>query len=133
MPASSASASADDVLRLRHPPHAELALGRLALVGADQHDAARAQRLGVRPRRRVRPHARVHRRRDERRAAVRERRLGEDVVGEPVRELRERVRRARRDEQQVGARQVQIDVVGRRPARERAEGLRGDEPLGAAA
>ena len=62
----------------------------------------------------MRPHARVHRRRDEQRPAVRERRFGEDVVGEPVRELRERVRRARRDEQQVGARQVEVDVLGRR-------------------
>ena len=132
VPASSSSAGADDVLRLRHPPHAELALGRLALVGPDQHDAARPRSvLGVRPRRRVRPHARVHRRRDERRAAVRERRLGQNVVGEPVRELRERVRGARRDEQQVGARQVEIDVIARRTPRERAEGLGGDESLGA--
>ena len=62
---------------------------------------------------------------------MRERRLGEDVVGEAVRELRERVRGARRDEEQVGARQMEIDVVGRRPPRERAEGLGGDEALGA--
>ena len=64
---------------------------------------------------------------------MRERRLGEDVVGEPVRELRERVRGAGRDEQQVGARQMEIDVVAGRPARERAEGLGGDESLGARA
>ena len=62
---------------------------------------------------------------------MRERRFGEDVVGEPVRELRERVRRAGRDEQQVGARQVEIDVLGRGPPRERAERLGGDEALGA--
>ena len=61
---------------------------------------------------------------------MRERRLGEEVVGEPVRELRERVRRARRDEQQVGARQMKVDVVAGRPARKRAKGLSADEALG---
>ena len=130
-PARRSSAARDDLVRLGHPPHAELAFGGLALVGADEHDAARAQQLRVRARRRMRPHARVHRRRDEQRPAVRERRLGEDVVGEPVRELRERVRRARRDEQQVGAREVEVHVLGRGPAGERAEGLGGDEALGA--
>ncbi len=119
----------DDLLGLGHPPHAELALGRLALVGADEHDAARAQRLRVRARRRMRPHARVHRGRDERRPAVGERRLGQHVVREPVRELRERVGRARGHEQQVGPREVQVDVVAGRPPRERPERLRGDEPL----
>ena len=127
--ASSCSAARDDLLGLGHPPHAELALGRLALVGADEHDAARAQRLRVRARRRMRPHARVHRGRDEGRPAVGERRLGQHVVREPVRELRERVGRARGDEQQVGLREVEVDVVAGRPPRERPERLRGDEPL----
>ena len=71
----------------------------------------------------MRPHAWVHRGRDERGTAVGERRLGEDVVGEAVRELRERVRRARRDEEQVGAGQMEVDVLAGRPARERAERL----------
>ncbi len=62
---------------------------------------------------------------------MRERRLGQDVVGEPVGELGERVRRARRDDEQVGARQVEIDVVSRRTPRERAKRLGGDEALGA--
>jgi hypothetical protein len=62
---------------------------------------------------------------------VRERRLRKDVVGEPVRELRERVCGARCDEQEVGTRQVEVDVLRRRPARERAESLGGDEALGA--
>ena len=85
-------------------PDAPLALSQLALLGAHELDAARASVSRRSPRRRVRPHARVHRRRDEHRPAVRERRLGEDVVGEAVRELRERVRRARRDDEQVGTR-----------------------------
>ena len=112
-------------------PEAGLALGELALRRADDLHAARAQHLDVRLRRRVLPHAGVHRRRDEERPAVGERRLGEHVVGEPVRELRERVRRQRRDHERVGARQVRIEIVRRRPARERVEGLGGDEALGA--
>ena len=40
----------------------------------------------------------------------------EQVVGEAVRELRERVRRARRDDEQVGARQMRVEVVARRAA-----------------
>ena len=62
---------------------------------------------------------------------MRERRLGEDVVGEPVRELGQRVRRARRDDEQVGAREMEIDVVPRRPPGERPERLGRDEALGA--
>ena len=63
---------------------------------------------------------------------MRERRLGEDVVGEPVRELRERVRRAGRDDEQVGARRG----AGRdpRPAGRRASAAKvsaRDEALGA--
>ncbi len=60
-----------------------------------------------------------------------ERSLGEDVVGEPVRELGERVGRAGRDDEQVGARQMEVDVVSRRTPRERAKRLGGDEALGA--
>ena len=120
-----------DLVGLGHPADAPLALGRLALVGPDELDAARRQRLDVRARRRVRPHARVHRGRDEHGPAVGERRLGEHVVGEPVGELRERVRRARRDDEQVGARQVLVEIVAGGPAGERGEGLGADEPLGA--
>ena len=43
---------------------------------------ARRSALDIRARRRVRPHARVHRRRDEHRPAMGERRLGEHVVGD---------------------------------------------------
>ena len=53
------------------------------------------------------------------------------LSAEPVRELRERVRRARRDDEQVGARQVEVDVVARRTPRERPKRLGGDEALGA--
>ncbi len=58
-----------------------------------------------------------------------ERRFGEEVVGDPVGELRQRVRRARRDDQQVGLRQVRIEILGGRPARQRQERPLGDELL----
>ena len=63
--------------------------------------------------------------------AVRERGLGQQVVGEPVRELGERVRGAGSDDEQVAARQVRVQVVAGRPARERGERLGADEALGA--
>jgi hypothetical protein len=78
----------------------------------------------------MRPHARVHRGRDQRGAPVRERGLGQDVVGEAVRQLGERVRGARCDHEQIGTREMEVDVVPGRAARERAEGLGGYEPFG---
>ena len=63
---------------------------------------------------------------------MRERGLGERVVGEAVGEPRHRVRRQRRDDEQVGALEVRIRVGGRGRARERVERLGGDEALGAA-
>ena len=63
---------------------------------------------------------------------MRERRLGEDVVRDPLRELRERVRGARRDDEQVGVLEVWIQILARGPPRERVERLRGDELLRAA-
>ena len=50
---------------------------------------------------------------------------------EAVRELRQRVRGAGSDDEQVGARQMQIQVLAGRPARERHERLGTDEALGA--
>ena len=112
----------EDLLRLGHPPDARTRPRR-----------ARPPR-GRRARRRARAAARRSPAwpgaptcatfiagRDDERPAVRERRLGQDVVGEPVRELRERVRRERRDDEQVGARQMRVGV-GRRPAAARARG-----------
>ena len=46
---------------------------------------------------------------------MRERRVGENVVRDAVRELGERVRRAGSDDEQVGPRQVEVDVVSGGP------------------
>ncbi len=122
---------AEDLLRLRHPPHAELAFRGLALIRPDEHDATRTQRLGIHAGRRC-----AHMRgfiagatstgpRCASAASVR------TLSAMPVRELGQRVRRARRDDEQVGARQVEVDVVSGGPARERAERLGRDKALGA--
>ena len=57
-----------DLLGLGHSPGTDLALGELSLNRSDDLDAAGAQGLDVRARRRVLPHAGVHRRCDEHRA-----------------------------------------------------------------
>ena len=121
---------AHDLVGLGHAPDAELALRGLPLVRADEDDASRSEGLGVRARRRVRPHPRVHRRGDEDGPTVGQRRLRQDVVRQAVRELRQRVRGARRHEQQVGPGEMEVDVVAGRPPREGAEGLGRDEALG---
>ena len=58
-----------------------------------------------------------------------ERRLGEDVVGEAVREARERVRRQRGDDEQVSPLEVRVGAVGSRPPSERLERLAPHEPV----
>ena len=60
---------------------------------------------------------------------MRERCLGEDVVGETVRELREGVRGQRRDDEQVGACEMRIGVGRPLLPREREERLGSDEAL----
>ena len=122
----------DDLLRLGHAADADLALGELSARRPDDLDPAREQQLVVRPRRRVLPHPRVHGGCDEDRAVVREHGLGERVVGQPVREARHRVRRQRRDDEQIGALEMRIRVGGSGRAGERVERLGRDEPLGPA-
>ena len=121
---------ASDRLGLAHPAGPDLTLRELARLRADELDSARTQSCCVRLSRLVLPHAGVHRRRDEHRPAVRERRLGENVVGEPVRQLRQRVCGQRRDHEQVGALEVRIGIGARGLAREREERLGPNESVG---
>ena len=120
-----------DLFGLRHPADPDLALGELALGRADQLGATVLQQRDVRLRRGVPPHADVHRRREEERTVVCQRRLGEEVVGEPVRQPGERVRGRGRDDEQLSALEVGIGIVAWRLPREGEERVRGDEPLGA--
>ena len=110
---SSSLGPARDLLRLAHPAEAGLALGELAFLRSRR---ARCLARAEAPRFACVAgcsHMRVFiAGRDERRPRVRERRLGEDVVGEPVRELRERVRGQRRDDEQVGALEMRVRVGG---------------------
>ena len=89
-----------------------LALGELSLRRPEQLDAALGERSRVRLGRGMLPHADVHGRGREDGPAEGEPELGEDIVGEPVRELRERVRRERRDDEQVRVDEVWIEVLG---------------------
>src|SRR5918994_1049979 len=111
----------ENLLGLRHAAYAELALRRVTLVRVDDLDAARTQCRHVGARCGVRPHPRVHRGRNDERSTVGERGLGDEVVRLAVRELRERVRRQRRDHVEIGARQVGVEVVVRLASRERVE------------
>ena len=121
--AISASIAATISARLGHAAHALLALGELALGrGRRTYDAALAQPLDIGLGRGVLPHAHVHGRSHEQRRGRRERALGDDVVGHPPRQLRERVRGARRDADDGGvARRVEVrDTSRRAPAGRRA-------------
>ena len=122
----------DDLRRLGHPADAHLTLRQLAGGGPDDLDPTSAQQRLVRLGRRMVPHARVHRRRDEHRAVVGQDGLGEHVVGEAVREARHRVGRQRRDDDQVGALKVGIRAGGLFAPRESMERLGRDESLGPA-
>ena len=122
--------ASSDLVGLGQPPDPPLAFCHLALVGADQLHPAGAQNLDVRASRGARPHPRVHGRGDEHRPAMRERRLRQEVVGDAVCELRERVRGARGDHEQVGAGQVRIDVLRGWPPCQREECLLGARTAG---
>ena len=124
---SSGLDAGEDLLGLGHAPAALFPLGELAFGRADELDPTRAERCDVLLRRRMEPHARVHRRRDQHGAGMGENRLGEHVVGEAVRHPRERVRRQRRDHEQIPAPEMRIRILARRPSRERREGLGRDE------
>jgi hypothetical protein len=65
------------------------------------------------------PHADVHGRRREHGAAEGQRRLREHAVGKTVGELGERVRRHRRDGEQVGLDEVRIELARHLSPRER--------------
>jgi hypothetical protein len=77
----------------------------------------------------VLPHADVHRRGHKHRAAEGECELRQDVVREPVRELRERVRREGSDHEQVDLDEVWVQLPRLLAAGERLEGAGGDEAL----
>ena len=125
-PGTSASIAASRSAGSGSRPGPASPCGRQAPAAGLEHGrAARAQRRDVRLRRGVLPHLVVHRR--ARRAAGSvggERGARQEVVGEPGGELGDRVRRGRRDREDVGvADELEVAervVVGQRLAGERA-------------
>src|SRR6266508_1208945 len=124
------AATAVNLLGLGHAAESPLALGRLAFVRSDDRSTARAHGLEVRLCCRMRPHARVHRGREQHRPSVREPRLGDQVVREPLGQLRQAVRSQRRDDEEVGARQMEVEILSGGAACQAEEGLCAHETLG---
>ena len=93
-PSSAASIAASSSGRLREAADPPLPVrGQPPLAGVDDPGAAPAQRLQVLARRRMLVHVVVHGRGDHERRSAGERGAREQVVGESVRELGDRVRR----------------------------------------
>ena len=128
----------DDLVGLRKPALSNPAARQVALARLDEPHAARGERVEILPDRLVREHLRVHRRRDEHRRPRGGIQRRQEIVGDPVRELADDIRRGGRDEQQIDCRRERdvLDVGIHAPrklvgddvaARDRLEGDRADE------
>ncbi len=103
----------DDVVGLGHAAWAEFAARHLALVGSDKDDAVLAQRRNIPPRRRMLPHADIHRGRNEHLLVGREQHGGGEIAGQALRHLGEEVGGRRRHHDQVGlARKTDMPDLG---------------------
>ena len=60
---------------------------------------------------------------------MRERRFGDEIVREPVRQLGERIGCQRRDHEQIGPGEMNVEILRRRLSGQRKEGFRSDETL----
>ncbi len=139
---------------LRHPPDARLpAFRHLARLGPDESNTVGLQLADVAPRRRMRPHARVHGRRGQHRLVGGQKHGGGEIVRLPRCHFRQKVGRRRRNDDKIGIpRQpdvsdlafiVEIEqvgehpLVGQRPRRQRRHELlrrpRENHPDGCAA
>jgi hypothetical protein len=134
----------EQLLRLEHAPHADLATGLVASGRAEHRDTVAADQGDVALRRRRLPHLPVHRRRHDQRHIARQRQGAEQIIRAPLRHAGDEVRCGRRDEDGVGV-TPEIDVrhvVGHtripqvgphRVARQRLESDRGHETRAALA
>ncbi len=124
-----------------HPPGAGFAAGLIADARAEHDHAVGDEPRDVPLRGRVAPHLPVHRRRDEERAIARERQRRQQIVGMAVRDLGQKIRGRRRNDDRVGAaRKIDVPhaVVGARGpeigqhgiARQRLQRDRRDEAAG---
>ena len=126
----------EDLGRLGHPPHPDLALGGVAAGRAHQLDAAGGQQLEVLDGGRRVPHARIHGRGCDDRAGEGKRGRRQHVGRLAVADPRKRGGRERSDaeELRMGGRvqvreHLRAAVDHDRPAGQRREGGRPDEPL----
>ena len=102
-----------DLVRLGHAADPGLAAGHVARRRADLADAVGRELRDVAPGRRMLPHLRVHRRRDQHRLVGREQRGRGQIVGQAVGHLGDQIRGRRRDHHQIGlARQPDVAHLG---------------------
>ena len=103
----------DDLVRLRHATEAGLAAGHVAGVRADHADAVTRQRRDVAPGCGMRPHLRIHRRRDQHGLVRGEQRRRRQVICETMRHLGDQIGGRRRDHDQIRlARQADVAHLG---------------------
>ncbi len=91
-----------DLGRLAHAPRAIFAAGHLAVFRPDEQCAVRAQPRDVAPRRRMQPHAHIHRRGEQDPLIGGQQKRRRQIVGQPMRRAREQIGGRRRDDDEVG-------------------------------
>ena len=130
----------DDVRGLGQPALPLIAAGQIPVRGIDDLVPPFAQRLQIRLRRGMGVHVHVHGRGDHDRGARDQQHRGQQIVGDPMRQLGQQVGRGRRDQNQVrGIRQPDVSdfgflsqverVRGDRVAGQGLQGERGNELL----
>ena len=103
-----------DLRGLAHPTGAGVAVRERTVDRSDEPHAARRKGCDVGLRCIRTPHPRVHRRCEDQRAVVLEQGRREKVVREPLREPRDRIRRTRRNDRDVGlVRQTNVEDLAR--------------------
>ncbi len=102
-----------NVVGLGHASGAELAASHLTLVGSDEGNSVAAQRRNISSRRRMLPHANIHRGRYEHWLVGREQHGCGEIAGQALRHFGEEVGGRRRDRNQVGfARKANMTDLG---------------------
>ncbi len=134
----------DDVERLAHAAGSVFAAGHFAGGRPHEPGAVAVQRRNIALRRRMQPHAHIHRGRIEHALVGRQQQRRGEIVGEAPRRARQKMRRRRRDDDEIGvareldvahlalvggAEQIVVDALARK-ARERKVGDEFPRPRG---
>ncbi len=100
---------AKNSLRLAHAAGPIFPAGHVPLLGADEERAVRSQALDVAARRGMKPHAQVHRRREQHALVGGEQQRRREIIGETIGGARQHIRCRRRDDDEIGlARQSDV-------------------------